>query len=73
MREIKLKTKNIPTKITKDIWFYQNERSIHFVVWQTGRDGNKICVQFNLKLNKLTYANKTPKRQRGTKKKTELS
>ena len=48
-----LKRKNKPINITEDIWFYQNERSLDFFVWQTGRDGKKTCVQFRLHLSKL--------------------
>lgn len=52
-KKIKLKRNNKSIKITEDIWFYQNPRSLDFVVWQKEFDGNKICVQFKLLLKKL--------------------
>ena len=52
-KKLKLKSKRNSIKITEDIWFYQNERTLDFFVWQKGRDGNKSCVQFRLNLSKL--------------------
>ena len=49
----KVKKKRYATKITEDIWYYQNERSLDFVVWQKGRDGNSTCVQFRLYLKSI--------------------
>ena len=50
---INLKPKLKAHRITKDVWFYQNKRSLDFVVWQKGRDGNKTCCQFRLFLKQL--------------------
>ena len=50
---IKLKKKGLAIKISEDIWFYQNARSLDFVIWQRGRDNLKVCVQFKLLLKKL--------------------
>lgn len=52
-KSIKLKYKHKPVEMTKDVWFYQNQRSLQFVVWQTGYDGKRICTQFRLPLKKL--------------------
>ena len=53
MNKIELKRKLKAIKITEDIWFYQNPRSLDFVVWQKGVDNKKTYIQFKLLLKKL--------------------
>ena len=52
-RKIKLKRLSNPVKINEDVWFYQLNRRLDFVVWQRGRDGKMVCTQFRLLLKRL--------------------
>ena len=42
-----------PIDISNDVWFYEKGKSLEFVVWVEGSDGNRVCTRFHVPWRKI--------------------
>jgi hypothetical protein len=42
-----------PVNVNDDVWFYPLPKTLEFVVWVTGRDGQRVSTTFRVRKSKI--------------------